>query len=55
MFFLCNSLGSELGFDAELLLKTSHGRRTIDTLKVLAPGKANWECQLFPSMAVTTT
>ena len=38
-------LGRELGFDAETLLRTSHGRRSIDTLRILAPDKATWECK----------
>ena len=38
-------LGKELNFDADVLLATSHGRRSIDTLKLLAPEKANWDCR----------
>ena len=40
-------LGKELNFDSEVLLATSHGRRSIDTLKLLAPEKANWDCKFF--------
>ncbi|EEH21124.2 hypothetical protein PABG_03355 [Paracoccidioides brasiliensis Pb03] len=36
-------LGSELNLDPETILKTSHGRRSIDVLKIIAPHKANWE------------
>lgn len=31
--------------DPEVILQTSHGRRSIDMLKVLSPEKANWECE----------
>ncbi|KAG6243677.1 hypothetical protein E4U24_005330 [Claviceps purpurea] len=34
---------NELGFDAEKILAMSHGRRSMDILKVLAPQRANWE------------
>jgi hypothetical protein len=30
------------------ILKTSHGRRSIDVLSILAPDKANWDCKLPP-------
>ncbi|KAK2775337.1 hypothetical protein FQN52_004021 [Onygenales sp. PD_12] len=36
-------LGAEVGLDPETILKTSHGRRSIDVLKIIAPEKANWE------------
>ncbi|MCJ1394044.1 hypothetical protein MMC18_006922 [Xylographa bjoerkii] len=36
-------LGKELGVNPEAILATSHGRRSIDTLKVYDPAKANWE------------
>ncbi|MCJ1401127.1 hypothetical protein MMC11_004339 [Xylographa trunciseda] len=36
-------LGKELGVDPQVILATSHGRRSIDTLKVYDPAKANWE------------
>lgn len=35
---------NELGLDAEKILAMSHGRRSMDILKVLAPQRANWEC-----------
>ncbi|PGH02538.1 glycerol 3-phosphatase 1 [Blastomyces parvus] len=36
-------LGAELGLDPEVILQTSHGRRSIDVLQIIAPEKANWE------------
>lgn len=42
------SIGKEIGVSPELILETSHGRRSIDTLKILAPEKANWECKHLP-------
>ncbi|KAF2152218.1 HAD-like protein [Myriangium duriaei CBS 260.36] len=36
-------LGQELGIDPVTILKTSHGRRTLDVLQILAPELANWE------------
>ncbi|KAK7753749.1 DL-glycerol-3-phosphatase [Diatrype stigma] len=38
-----HTIGEEIGVDPEVILRTSHGRRSIDMLKVLAPEKANWE------------
>ena len=38
------SIGKELGADPEVILQTSHGRRSIDILKLISPEKANWEC-----------
>ncbi|KAJ1333946.1 glycerol-1-phosphatase [Microdochium nivale] len=38
-----NTVGKEIGVDPAVILETSHGRRSIDMLKVLAPEKANWE------------
>ncbi|KAJ2980038.1 hypothetical protein NQ176_g2887 [Zarea fungicola] len=35
--------GKEIGVDGDIILKTSHGRRSIDILRDLAPEKANWE------------
>lgn len=40
----CHRIGNEIGADPEVILATSHGRRTIDVLKLLCPEKANWEC-----------
>ncbi|KAI1308060.1 HAD-like protein [Xylaria venustula] len=37
------TIGNEIGVDPEVILQTSHGRRSIDMLKLLAPEKANWE------------
>ena len=34
----------------EVILETSHGRRSIDILKILAPEKANWDCKLSFSL-----
>lgn len=42
---LSSSVGSEIGVDPKVILETSHGRRSIDILKILAPEKANWECK----------
>jgi hypothetical protein len=39
------SIGNEIGVAPEVILETSHGRRSIDILKILAPEKANWECE----------
>ncbi|EAW07780.1 HAD family hydrolase [Aspergillus clavatus NRRL 1] len=36
-------IGAELGVDPETILATSHGRRSIDTLQLYDPIKANWE------------
>ncbi|KAK3330194.1 HAD-like protein [Apodospora peruviana] len=37
------TVGSEIGVEPEVILETSHGRRSLDILKILAPEKANWE------------
>jgi glycerol 3-phosphatase-1 len=39
------TIGNEIGVAPEVILETSHGRRSIDILKILAPEKANWECE----------
>lgn len=46
-------IGKELGVDPEVILKTSHGRRSIDTLREYDPSKANWECSSsgFPTIS----
>jgi hypothetical protein len=31
-----------------VILQTSHGRRSIDVLKLLCPERANWDCKLKP-------
>ncbi|KAI1844330.1 hypothetical protein JX265_010241 [Neoarthrinium moseri] len=43
-----HTVGEEIGVDPEVILQTSHGRRSIDILKILHPEKANWEyvCQM---------
>lgn len=41
------SIGAELGVDHETILKDSRGRRSIDTLRLYDPSKANWECRYF--------
>ncbi len=38
-------IGKELGVDPNLILQSSHGRRSVDTLALYDPSKANWECQ----------
>ncbi|KAH7328786.1 HAD-like domain-containing protein [Stachybotrys elegans] len=38
-----HTVGEEIGVSGEVILETSHGRRSIDILKILAPEKANWE------------
>ncbi|KAH6648447.1 haloacid dehalogenase-like hydrolase [Truncatella angustata] len=37
------TVGGEIGIDPEVILQTSHGRRSIDILKILHPEKANWD------------
>jgi hypothetical protein len=41
-------VGNELGVDPAVILQTSHGRRSIDVLKVISPAQANWECMSPP-------
>jgi hypothetical protein len=38
-------IGQEIGVDPELILATSHGRRSIDVLQIYEPKLANWECE----------
>ncbi|TGO51217.1 hypothetical protein BCON_0166g00040 [Botryotinia convoluta] len=38
-----HQLGNEIGVDPNVILQTSHGRRSIDVLKIIAPEKANWD------------
>lgn len=38
-------IGNEIGVDPKVILQTSHGRRSIDMLKILAPEKASWDCK----------
>ncbi|KAF5632373.1 glycerol 3-phosphatase 1 [Fusarium sp. NRRL 25303] len=37
------TIGNEIGVAPEVILETSHGRRSIDILEILAPEKANWD------------
>ncbi|RCI15440.1 hypothetical protein L249_3618 [Ophiocordyceps polyrhachis-furcata BCC 54312] len=37
------AIGTEIGVSAQTILETSHGRRSIDTFKEIAPEKATWE------------
>ncbi|KAK4168624.1 HAD-like domain-containing protein [Cladorrhinum sp. PSN259] len=37
------AVGKDIGVDPQVILETSHGRRSIDVLRILAPEKANWE------------
>lgn len=39
-------IGKEIGVDPNVILETSHGRRSIDVLQIISPEKANWECEL---------
>ena len=45
-------LGDELGVDPNVILATSHGRRTIDVLKVYDENKANWDCKNDKLLAI---
>jgi hypothetical protein len=38
-------IGKEIGVAPEVILATSHGRRSIDVLKIYEPKLANWECE----------
>ncbi|KAL4976811.1 HAD-like domain-containing protein [Aspergillus desertorum] len=38
-----HKIGAELGVDPKAILATSHGRRSIDTLQLYDPARANWE------------
>lgn len=38
-------ISKELRIDPDVILATSHGRRSVDVLEVLDPSKANWECK----------
>lgn len=33
-----------LTISSTVILETSHGRRSIDVLKILSPERANWDC-----------
>jgi hypothetical protein len=36
-----------MGVDPNVILATSHGRRSIDVLKIYDVSKANWECKFL--------
>ena len=38
-------IGKELGVDPAVIMQSSHGRRSIDTLQLYDPTKANWNCK----------
>ena len=38
-------IGKELGVDPTVILQSSHGRRSIDTMQLYDPSKANWGCE----------
>ncbi|KAL8854593.1 MAG: hypothetical protein Q9221_000628 [Calogaya cf. arnoldii] len=38
-----HKIGKELGIDPSVILETSHGRRSTDTLAIYDQSKANWE------------
>ena len=38
-------IGQEIGVDPDVILATSHGRRSIDVLQIYEPKLANWECK----------
>ncbi|KAM0796234.1 HAD-like domain-containing protein [Usnea florida] len=37
-----HKIGKELGVDPTVILQSSHGRRSIDTMQLYDPSKANW-------------
>lgn len=41
------SIGNEIGVSPQTILETSHGRRSIDVFKTVAPHKATWECKFL--------
>lgn len=43
-FFFFGRIGKELGVDPNVILATAHGRRSIDTIRLYEPDKANWDC-----------
>ncbi|KFY00393.1 hypothetical protein V495_03056 [Pseudogymnoascus sp. VKM F-4514 (FW-929)] len=38
-----HEVGKEIGVDPNVILETSHGRRSIDVLQIISPEKANWD------------
>jgi hypothetical protein len=47
-------IGKEIGVDPEVILATSHGRRSIDVLQMYEPKLANWECESSSTYACAT-
>ena len=41
-------IGQELGVNPNVILASSHGRRSIDVLKDYDPSKATWDCMTQP-------
>lgn len=35
-----------MGVDPNVILASSHGRRSIDVFKIYDPSKANWDCRI---------
>lgn len=48
-------VAKELGVDPDAILATSHGRRTIDVIRLYDENKANWECQYMTHMSTSLT
>ena len=42
-----------MGVDPNVILATSHGRRSIDTFKIHDPSKANWQCKVISPIGST--
>jgi glycerol-1-phosphatase len=40
-----HTIGEEIGVDPKVILQSSHGRRSIDVLRLYDESKANWECK----------
>ena len=36
-----------MGVDPDVILATSHGRRSIDVFRIYDPSKANWDCEFY--------
>ncbi|KZL73878.1 glycerol-3-phosphate phosphatase [Colletotrichum tofieldiae] len=39
-------VGKQIGVDPGLILETSHGRRSMDVLKIVAPDFATWDYEV---------
>ena len=37
-------IGNEYGIDPNVILATSHGRRSIDVFQQIDPARATWDC-----------